>query len=166
MNKPVDTVNEFTQKFKKDSSQYKVFQLLADMQWHCRTCEGKQVASDQYAGGGGIQGLQRGTKTRSGLVIETKKDYCSSCNKKTTWDRWTGEIQAANAATNIPERLIRRILEVYKFKDVIEDRQRKSHELVIDHRFPMERWGESEANHDINMTEHEIKKKFQSPIQI
>ena len=161
MNEPVDTVNEFTQKLKKDSLRYKVFQLVSDMQWHCRPCGNKQVASDQYAGGGGIQGLERGTKKRPGLVMETKSDYCTTCNKKTTWDRWTGEIKEANAPANVPKRLVGKILEVYKYKDIIENRERQDHELVIDHRFPMERWGESETNHDINMTETEIRKKFQ-----
>lgn len=51
---------------KKDSTQYKVFNLLSDEQWHCRDCEGKQIGSGQYAGGGGIQGLQRGTRSRPG----------------------------------------------------------------------------------------------------
>jgi hypothetical protein len=161
MNQDIDPVEEFKRKLKKDSSQYRVFQLLSDLKWHCRTCEGKRVASDQYAGGGGIQGLERGTKTRSGLVIKTKKDNCPTCNKKTTWDRWTGEMQAANAPTNIPKDLAKRILEFYKFKDVIENRQRESHELIIDRRFPMERWGQSEAKHNINMTEIEIEEKFQ-----
>ena len=33
--------------------------------------------------------------------------------------------------------------------------------LVIDHRFPMERWGKSEAPHLTSMSETEIRKKFQ-----
>lgn len=35
---------------KKDSTQYKVFNLLSDQRWHCRDCEGKQIGSGQYAG--------------------------------------------------------------------------------------------------------------------
>lgn len=95
---------------REDRSQYKVLRLLSDNQWHCRSCEGKQVASDQYAGGGGIQGLQRGTRKRDGLVIETRSQLCTTCGRKTTWDRWTGETRKANAATNIPTKLVERIL--------------------------------------------------------
>jgi len=157
-----DSVEDFRAKLKKGSSQYKVFNLLSDQDWHCRTCEGKQVASDQYAGGGGIQGLERGNRSRRpGLVIETKREYCQVCQKRTTWDRWTGETRASNASANIPSQLAARILKVYKYIDVIENRERPSHELVIDHRFPMERWGRSEPSHDINMSETEIRKKFQ-----
>lgn len=146
---------------KADSSQYKVFNLLSDQKWHCRECEGKQIGSSQYAGGGGIQGLQRGTKKRPGCVIETISTLCENCDRKTKQDRWTGEIQSANSAANIPATLAKRILEVYNYTDIIEQRKGAAHELVIDHRFPMERWGESEPPHLSSMSEDEIKKKFQ-----
>jgi len=156
-----ESAENFRAKLKAGSSQYKVFHLLSDQNWHCRTCDGKKVASEQYAGGGGIQGLQRGTKSRPGLVIETKREYCPVCKKKTTWDRWTGDVREANAPANIPTQLVGKILQVYKYTDIIENRERQAHELVIDHRFPMERWGSSEQSHDINMSEAEIRKKFQ-----
>ena len=157
-----DAVENFKARLKEGSSQYKVFDLLSDQVWHCRTHEGKQVASDQYAGGGGIQGLERGNRSgRQGLVIETKREYCQICGKATTWDRWTGETRAANASANIPLQLVERILRFYGYKDVVENRARQAHELVIDHRFPMERWGKSETSHDVNMSDNEIKRKFQ-----
>ena len=34
---------------KADSSQYKVFNLLSDQEWHCRDCEGKLIGSSQYS---------------------------------------------------------------------------------------------------------------------
>lgn len=146
---------------KKDSTQYKVFNLLSDEQWHCRDCEGKQIGSGQYAGGGGIQGLERGTRSRPGLAIKTATQYCNNCQRITRQDCWTGEIKTANSAANIPVALVQRILNVYAYTDVIEQRKRSAHELVIDHRFPMERWGESESPHLTSMSEDEIKKKFQ-----
>lgn len=154
-------VENFKSKLKPNSSQLKVFSLLSDGQWHCRTCEGKQVASEQYAGGGGIQGLERGTKSRPGLQLETKRDFCKICDKKTTWDRWTGQIKPSNAPSGMPKKLADKILEFYDYKDVIENRKKPAHELVIDHRFPMERWDKIESKHDVNMNEIEIKRKFQ-----
>ncbi|MDF0552210.1 hypothetical protein [Kamptonema sp. UHCC 0994] len=65
-----DLAKTIKAQLKQDSIQFKVLNLLSDQQWHCRECEGKQIASGQYAGGGGIQGLQRGTRKRPGLVIE------------------------------------------------------------------------------------------------
>ena len=81
--------------------------------------------------------------------------------KNTRWDRWTGEIKSSNAPANIPSILIEKILEYYKYTDVIEQRKRQKHELVIDHRFPMERWNESEEKLNINMSDDEIRNKFQ-----
>ena len=148
-------------KFKPNSTQSKVFDLLSDQNWHCRECEGKKIASAQYAGGGGIQGLQRGTKNRPGLVIESEKKYCPNCQSEKLGDRWTGEIKSANASANFPPSLITQILTFYHYTDIIEQRQRPRHELIIDHRFPMERWGELEPKLPPIMTESDIKKKFQ-----
>lgn len=156
-----DLLRTIKAQLRKDSTQFKVFNLLSDQQWHCRECEGKKIASAQYAGGGGIQGLQRGTRSRPGIFIKTEKRYCQTCQNTRLGDLWTGEIKSANSAANIPDSLVERILKVYTYTDVIEQRQRAIHELVIDHRFPMERWGENEPPHLTSMSESEIKKKFQ-----
>ena len=157
-----DLVETLRATFKEGTIISKVFNLLSDQKWHCRSCEGRKIASsDQYAGGGGIQGLERGTKSRSGLIIESENYDCQVCQKKTRWDRWTGKTRTANASTNIPPKLIERILSAYRYIDVIEQRKRAKHELVIDHRFPMERWGEVEKSNNPEMTDDEIRAKFQ-----
>ena len=155
-----DLATEILSRIKPDAIQRKVFNLLCDRQWHCRNCEGKDIASGQYAGGGGIKGLQRGNKSRPGLIIVKKNEFCLQCQKKTRWDRWTGEIREANAAANVPKKLTQRILELYSYTDVIEQRKRSAHELVIDHRFP-KRWGSIEESLSINMDEDKIRQKFQ-----
>lgn len=145
----------------KAALQSQVFELLSDRNWHCRKCEGNEIASDQYAGGGGIQGLQRGNRTQPGLVIESENRFCLRCQVRTRNDRWTGEVKEANAPANISAKLVERILAVYSFTDVIECRERERDQLVIDHRFPMERWGGVEPRHNVNMFENEIRRKFQ-----
>ena len=157
-NEAVEIAIEFA---REGSTQGKVFALLSDKQWHCRECEGKVIASGQYAGGGGIQGLQRGTRQRPGIKIESENRACSNCNKTTRWDRWTGETQQSNAASNLSTPLQRRILSYYAHTDAIEQRVRPAHEVVIDHRFPMERWGGFEPSQNANMTDAEIAAKFQ-----
>ncbi|MBD2343756.1 restriction endonuclease [Anabaena subtropica] len=161
MNEEQNLVEIIQRQFRQNSTQLQVFNLLSDEKWHCRECEGKKIGSNQYAGGGGIQGLQRGTRSRPGLVIETTKNYCPICQQVRLGDQWTGEIKSANSASNIPASLVERILQVYSYTDVIEQRQREKHELVIDHRFPMERWGASEPPHLTSMSDDEIKQKFQ-----
>lgn len=143
------------------SLQAEYFEILSDKNYHCRKCAQQIIGSEQLAGGGGVQGLQRGTKNRPGLVIETISEHCDECGKKTKWDRWTGEFQQSNSASGIPTKLQTKVLNHYGYIDVIEQRKRQSHELVIDHRRPMERWGESEENNNIDMTEEEIQQKFQ-----
>lgn len=146
---------------KKGSLQAKVLAVLRDKQWHCRSHEYKRIPSGQLAGGGGIQGLQRGTKDRPGVKIESKTDYCGRCKRKTRWDRWTGGFQSANAPAGIPNALKQRIIAHFGNMDVIERRERPSHELVVDHRFPMIRWGKVEVKLSSEISEKEIEQRFQ-----
>lgn len=60
----------------KNTTQSKVFRVLEDKQWHCRGCGYRGIESGQLAGGGGIQGLERGTTSRPGLVIESESREC------------------------------------------------------------------------------------------
>ncbi len=146
--------------FREGSLQSRVFKVLKDQRWHCRKCEYPGIPIEQFAGGGGIQGLQRGTRSRVGLVIESANRSCTKCGS-TRHDRWTGETRAANAASGIAPKLAARILAHFDYVDVIEERKRPAHELVIDHKLPMERWGSTEEPNESDMSEEEIGQKFQ-----
>lgn len=146
---------------KRGSLQAKVLAVLQDTKWHCRSHEYKRIPSGQLAGGGGIQGLQRGTSSRPGVIIESKTDYCERCKRKTRWDRWTGKTQKANPPASISAVLCGRIRDYYKNMDVVEQRERPSHELTVDHRFPMNRWGAAEEKLPKDLSEIEIQRKFQ-----
>lgn len=141
--------------------QSRYFDILCDCNPHCRKCAQRAIGSEQLAGGGGVQGLERGSKNRPGFVIETTRQYCAACNAKTRWDRWTGEFKCSNSASGLSPTLQKRIFNYYNYIDSIEQRKRPAHELVIDHRFPMERWGAAELNNSSNMSEDEIHHKFQ-----
>lgn len=56
-------INEYEKLLANGSLQKEYFGVLKDKCWHCRDCAGRQIGSTQIAGGGGIQGLQRGTKS-------------------------------------------------------------------------------------------------------
>jgi hypothetical protein len=158
-----DLVSKIKSQMRKNSKQFKAFELLSDQEWHCREHEmTPKLGSRQPAGGGGIQGLERGNRSgRRGLVLEEKTEYCQVCNNMAKWDRWTGEIKEANAPANIPPKLVEIILELYAYTEVVEIRQRYAHELVIDHRFPMQRWGANEPTHSKSMSDDVIRQKFQ-----
>ena len=153
---------EYEKTFKnKKTKQFKLYKILRDKEWHCRKCSNAKAGSDQAAGGGGIQGLERGNFSRPGLRIESEIRYCEKCKKKGTWDRWDGTFKSATAASPMSDNLIRRILTYYKYIDAIEQRKRLPHELVIDHRFPMERYGDVEEHNPDDMSDEEIQDKFQ-----
>lgn len=56
---------------------------------------------------------------------------------------------------------MKRIMAYYNYTDAIEQRKRLPHELIVDHRFPMERYGELEDENPDDMTNEQIQKKFQ-----
>jgi hypothetical protein len=147
-------------KFSEGSLQKKVWDVLKDMNWHCRGCEYKHVGSDQLAGGGGIQGLERGNKSRPGVVIESAKYDCTACGKRTSHDRWTGEIQSAVTTSGINRQTQERIFRLLKYTDVVEQRVRPEHELIIDHRFPMNRWDDHEPKNS-DLADEVLVQKFQ-----
>lgn len=95
------TIDDFIDALGTDSLQSQYFQILSDQYPHCRKCAQQQIGSEQLAGGGGVQGLQRGNKSRPGIVIVSKSRYCLICDKRTKWDLWTGEFKEANAATGV-----------------------------------------------------------------
>ena len=155
------TIEEYKRLLGKGSLQRQYFEILQDGAPHCRKCAQQETGSEQLAGGGGVQGLERGTKNRPGIVIETTRRYCDVCGKQTKWDQWTGEFQESNSAAGLPVALQTRILDHYGYTDSIEQRKRQAHELVIDHRLPMERWGTAESSNPIDMSEEDIQNKFQ-----
>jgi len=58
--------------------------------------------------------VQRGTKSRPGLVIETSTEICIDCNRLMRCDRWTGEFKVSNPAAGLSRKLQSKILKYYK----------------------------------------------------
>ena len=61
---------DFEKHFDQDTKIYQVYLVLRDQKWHCRECEYAHTGITQIAGGSGIQGLQRGNKSRPEMQIE------------------------------------------------------------------------------------------------
>jgi len=147
--------------FKTGSIQSQVFEVLKDKGWHCRACGYPPGLSGQFAGGGGIQGLERGTKSRPGLKFETVKRSCPRCDTSTLQDRWTGHYREAVTTRSIPLKVAHRIRVYFGRVDVVELRERPDSQLIIDHKFPMTRWGGPEKEVDFSGTDSEICSHFQ-----
>lgn len=137
------TVTEFEGLFDKTAKNWQVYRVLRDHQWHCRECEYRHIGITQIAGGAGIQGLERGTKSRPGMVIHSGNHLCSSCGHTTRQDRWEGAFQAAVHAVSMPRGFIKRALDLLGHRDVVENTERPPGQLTLDHKLPMLRWDAS-----------------------
>lgn len=160
----VDTLQEFENAFQPESKVFQVYKVLKDQQWHCRECEYQHVGSTQIAGGSGIQGLQRGNKSRPGMMIESGNHFCVQCERKTRHDRWQGAFQSSVQGSSMPRSFVQKALKVFDSRDVIENTQRAGNQLTIDHKLPMIRWNTATSERltaYAQMDENDIRKHFQ-----
>ena len=154
----------FEESFDTNSKSYQVYTILKDQQWHCRECEYRHTGITQIAGGSGIQGLQRGTQTRLGMIIESDNHFCLKCNRTTRHDRWQGAFQSSVQGRSMPTSFTKRTIQVFDSRDVVENTERPPNQLTIDHKLPRIRWSEESAQRltdYANMDENDIKAHFQ-----
>jgi len=130
----------------------KVFSILFDSEWHCGRHEllGTQPAK-------AIQIIRQ-----HGFEIENKTQLCKKCKEKTVHRRLISTVPAADSfiRLQIPIKLRKRVIELYGNKEIISQREMVSNLLEVDHRFPQVRWSKDE-DYNVNMSDEEIKKKFQ-----
>lgn len=158
------TLKKFESAFDKTRINYQVFLVLKDQQWHCRECEYKHTGTTQIAGGSGIQGLQRGTKRRPGLLIESGNHLCPKCERTTRHDRWQGGFVSAVQGRSMSPAFARRVIALLGGRDVIENVERSHGQLTIDHKLPMIRWTDREEQRQTNygnMSDQDIRDHFQ-----
>ena len=148
-------------KWKNKSTQtYKVFDALCTNKWECRVCGPVPKVNPQAAS------RLRDIK-KKGFVISTKRKYCNKlCKQTTIHDILIPlEIQVSQANTElrkpISETLGNRIYKVLKGTEVVFNQKRTKRELIIDHKFPSQRWKVQESDNKDSMSDSEIINKFQ-----
>lgn len=157
-------MTDFEDMFDKDTKVWKVYNVLKDKQWHCRECEYGHVGSTQIAGSGGIQGLQRGNNSRSGMEIRSGNHLCATCGRQTRQDQWTGNFVTAIPTGSMPDAFTQRAVAVLGSRDVVEGTSRPPNQLTVDHKLPMLRWNTKTQQQQTNygaMTDDDIRKHFQ-----
>ena len=157
-------VEDFVELLNKASKTYGVFKVLEDQQWHCRECEYKHINITQIAGGSGIQGLQRGTRSRQGLVIESANHLCVNCERITRQDKWTGQFITSVQSSGMSPAFVRKVSEILGRRDIVEGTERPINQLTVDHKLPMLRWKPDMAKQQTdyaNMSEGDIRNNFQ-----
>ena len=158
------TQSDFEKSFNQGTKVYQVYLVLSDHQWHCRECNYTHTGITQIAGGAGIQGLQRGTKSRLGMQIESGNHFCYQCNRTTRQDRWEGSFETAVQAPSMTSSFARRVYEVLGRRDIVEGTERPLNQLTIDHQLPMIRWSAQTRVTQTNysqMSDDDIRATFQ-----
>ncbi|MBF2759989.1 MAG: restriction endonuclease [Ectothiorhodospiraceae bacterium AqS1] len=158
------TLSDFEKLFKAGTKIHGVFSVLKDQQWHCRECEYQHLNIIQIAGGGGIQGLQRGSGERPGMEIDSENHFCRNCEKQTRHDKWKGQFVSAIQSSGMSSEFVRRAVSLLGGKDIIEGTERPVNQLTLDHKLPMLRWDQSTQDRQTayaEMSDSDIKRNFQ-----
>jgi len=152
--------DEAKKKWKKHTTQtYKVFEALFSGEWECKVCG--PVAKVNPQSSARIKDI----KTQ-GFFVATKTKHCDNCSKKTFHDILimtdiTKDQQKIQFRNPISKKLDLRICTLLNRKECVFERIKTRAGLVIDHKFPSQRWTKKESNNSDEMSDSEIKKKFQ-----
>lgn len=146
--------------WKEQNATKNVFDILNHSgnlsRWICRTHQTSKI-NDQSASR--IRAIKQ-----SGYVIITKRMYCEECGKQTNWDmlvRLPRKSSNVLSRVTMSEKLKKKIYKTLEHREVFWDRVLPTKELVIDHKFPSSRWKEGDTENSSEMSEQEIKNKFQ-----
>lgn len=143
----------------RTSETFKVFEALFSGEWECRVCGPVPKVNAQPAA------RIRDIKKR-GFFIASKRKSCGNCRKKTMHDLLVmatspKDLIKTEFRKPISPYLSERILKALKRKEIVFNQLRTSRELVIDHKFPSQRWSQPETDNHDDMSDQNIKKKFQ-----
>ena len=144
----------------KNTETYKVLNAIYSGEWECRTC-GIAKINDQPAPR--IRDLKK-----MGYIIGSKRKECNICEKKKMHDilimlpKIKSKFEDGNELrAPISEKLKERIKKILGKVEVCFNVKRTSTELLVDHKFPSQRWNSKESANPDDMSEAEVKQKFQ-----
>ncbi|MDV6169364.1 hypothetical protein R1T16_13090 [Flavobacterium sp. DG1-102-2] len=147
---------------KKDTNEtYKVLAALHSGKWECRVCGPVPEINPQPS-------ARLSALKRFGYIIGSKRRFCNNCGKTTMHDilvmlprleqRFDHGNELRKPMSDILKLRIKRELGLH---EVCFNVKRTSQELVIDHKFPSQRWGKPESDNPNDMSLKLIKEKFQ-----
>lgn len=149
--------DKLNRSFENDAT-YNVLNALYSGEWECRVCGPVPQANPQPAAR--LRDLKK-----FGYTICTKNLPCPNCGKNTTHDLLVMipifDISNSKQRFGLSPKLSERIKKVLGYFDVASSVKRPSKELIIDHKFPSQRWTEGETENPNDMSDEDIKNKFQ-----
>ena len=134
----------------QNSQTYKVFEALLSGEWECRVCGPVPKVNPQAASR--IRDIKK-----KGFIIASKRRSCRVCNKTQMHDllvmaNLPDTVANPELRKPIPVELANKIIKVLESKECVFDQVRTRTELIIDHKFPSQRWSEPESdNKQTNM---------------
>lgn len=145
--------------FKEGSTQYRDFEVMSDLQWHCTKCE---LASGQ-AKTWQVWRQEKGIQLKMDGEKYYKTMHCDHCGCNTI-HRGLASLEiiteGTRARASLPKALTDRVKKHYDNIDAFTLRVEAPGKLEVDHRFPQVRWTTDEDVNDIHMSEEEIENKF------
>ncbi len=143
----------------KTSETYKVLKALYSGNWECRVCGPVPKVNAQPAAR--IRDLKK-----KGYIIGSQTKRCNNCSKTQMHDILVMLPKISNQPTYelrkpMSEKLKKEIKKEFGHKEAASGRVLTTKELLIDHKFPSQRWSKPESENSLSMDTHEIKNKFQ-----
>jgi hypothetical protein len=145
----------------KTTATYKVLAALYSGEWECRVCGPVPNVNPQPAA------RLRDLKKR-GYIIGSKRKQCANCDQKTMHDILVmlpsieKRFDHGNELRKpMSEVLKKRIKSILGYKEVCFNVVRSDVELLVDHKFPSQRWNEPESDNPNDMSAAAIRQKFQ-----
>lgn len=136
----------------------KVLYALKSGKWECRVCGPVPSVNAQSAS-------RLRVLKQKGFCIATKNKYCENCKRSTHHDLLVKIplFDDSNVVKRypIPAQLKKRIYTLFNHHEACFERIESPKNLIIDHKFPSDRWKEGEAPNSNDMTDKEIRSKFQ-----
>ncbi len=140
---------------------YKVLQALYSGVWECRVCGPTKNASNHSAAR--IRDLKK-----CGYILASKNKKCKFCRKSTMHDVLVMLERNANRFVHdnklraaMSEKLKNKIKITLHNIEVCFNNEAPNNELLIDHKFPSQRWLNLETANSETMNDDEIRRKFQ-----
>ncbi len=142
-----------------ESATFKVFNALLSGEWECRVCGPVPRVNPQAAAR--IRDIKK-----CGFIVASRRKSCSVCKSVAMHDILVMGDPPKDLTKNelrkpISKRLAERIISILGRKESVFSQIRTSKELVIDHKFPSQRWSQPESDNRESMSEQEIRLKFQ-----
>jgi hypothetical protein len=147
---------------KQRGQTYRVLKALESGEWLCRVCGPVPKVNPQPAAR--LRALRK-----IGYTIISKRISCPTCRKKTMHDllvllprAWHGQPTHGNELrAPMSDSLKDRIKKVLGRREAFFDVTRAKEELLIDHKFPSQRWRKPESLNPDDMPNDEIRRRFQ-----